>query len=101
MSTHPTTAKYTRWTAAFFFTISVILTSANIYPANLFLAIIASAMWIVQALAHNENTPAYQQAALIAIYATGLLAYFIGHQPSLEIPGLDLALNYPLSSIYD
>jgi hypothetical protein len=101
MSIHPTLTKYTRWTTAFFFTLSVILTSANVYPANLVLAIIASAMWIIQALSLNKKASAYQQVALIAIYATGLLAYFIGPQLSLDIPGLNLALAYPLSSIFD
>jgi len=60
-----------KWTGSIIIIISMILTSANIYPLNIFLAIPATLCWVYVSFRWNDKS-------LIAMNLTALTIYLIG-----------------------
>ena len=60
-----------KWISSVFIIISMILTSANIYPLNLYVAVIPTLGWIWVSVQWRDN-------ALVAMNMTALTIYLIG-----------------------
>ena len=60
-----------KWISSIFIIISMILTAANIYPANLFIAVIPTIGWIYISFVWRDK-------ALIAMNFTALTIYLLG-----------------------
>ena len=68
---NPAVVNRVKWISSIFIIISMILTSANIYPINLYVAVIPTLGWIWVSIQWRDN-------ALVAMNMTALTIYLIG-----------------------
>ena len=68
---NPAVVNRVKWVSSIFIIISMILTSANIYPINLYVAVIPTLGWIWVSIQWRDN-------ALVAMNMTALTIYLIG-----------------------
>ena len=68
---NPALVNRVKWVSSIFIIISMILTSANIYPINLYVAVIPTLGWIWVSIQWRDN-------ALVAMNMTALTIYLIG-----------------------
>jgi hypothetical protein len=68
---NPALINKVKWVSSVFIIISMILTSANIYPLNLYVAVIPTLGWIWVSIQWRDN-------ALVAMNMTALTIYLIG-----------------------
>ena len=68
---NPAVVNRVKWISSVFIIISMILTSANIYPLNLYVAVIPTLGWIWVSIQWRDN-------ALVAMNMTALTIYLIG-----------------------
>ena len=68
---NPALINKVKWISSVFIIISMILTSANIYPLNLYVAVIPTLGWIWVSIQWRDN-------ALVAMNMTALTIYLIG-----------------------
>jgi len=68
---NPAVVNRVKWISSIFIIISMILTSANIYPINLYVAVIPTLGWIWVSIQWRDS-------ALVAMNMTALTIYLIG-----------------------
>ena len=68
---------YVKWVASVIIIISVILTSNNIYPLNLFFYAAGLSGWFVVALLWNDRALLVINAVSLALLANGLISYYV------------------------
>ena len=68
---------YVKWVASIIIIISVILTSNNIYPLNLFFYAAGLSGWFVVALLWNDRALLVINAVSLALLANGLISYYV------------------------
>lgn len=71
-----------RWAGTVAYLIGMLLTSLNVYPANLFFGVLGASMWMVVGLQWKDKALIAVEFASAAIYAFGVLrwAYTFSHQ---------------------
>ncbi len=68
---------YVKWVASIIIIISVILTSNNIYPLNLFFYAAGQSGWFIVALLWNDRALLVINAVSLALLANGLISYYV------------------------
>ena len=68
---------YVKWVASIIIIISVILTSNNIYPLNLFFYAAGLSGWFIVALLWNDRALLVINAVSLALLANGLKSYYV------------------------
>jgi len=68
---------YVKWIASIIIIISVILTSNNIYPLNLFFYAAGLSGWFIVALLWNDRALLVINAVSLALLANGLVSYYV------------------------
>jgi len=68
---------YGKWASSIVLIIAMIFTANNVYPLNLFFHLIGIAGWLWVSILWNDRALIVVNAVAIAIYANGLVAYFI------------------------
>jgi energy-coupling factor transporter transmembrane protein EcfT len=68
---------YVKWVASVIIIISVILTSNNIYPLNLFFYAAGLSGWFVVALLWNDRALLVINAVSLALLLNGLVSYYV------------------------
>ena len=68
---------YVKWVASIIIIISVILTSNNIYPLNLFFYAAGLSGWFIVALLWNDRALLVINAVSLALLANGLVSYYV------------------------
>jgi len=68
---------YVKWVASIIIIISVILTSNNIYPLNLFFYAAGLSGWFIVALLWNDRALLVINAVSLALLANGLISYYV------------------------
>jgi energy-coupling factor transporter transmembrane protein EcfT len=68
---------YVKWVASVILIISVILTSNNIYPLNLFFYAAGLSGWFVVALLWNDRALLVINAVSLALLLNGLVSYYV------------------------
>ena len=68
---------YVKWVASIIIIISVILTSNNIYPLNLFFYAAGLSGWFVVALLWNDRALLVINAVSLALLLNGLVSYYV------------------------
>jgi len=68
---------YVKWVASVIIIISVILTSNNIYPLNLFFYAAGLSGWFIVALLWNDRALLVINAVSLALLANGLVSYYV------------------------
>ena len=68
---------YIKWVASVIIIISVILTSNNIYPLNLFFYSVGLSGWFIVALLWNDRALLVVNAVSLALLLKGLISYYV------------------------
>jgi len=68
---------YVKWIASIIIVISVILTSNNIYPLNLFFYAAGLSGWFIVALLWNDRALLVVNAISLALLLNGLVSYYV------------------------
>ena len=68
---------YVKWTASLIVTLGMILTANNVYPINLIFHFVGLGGWLAVAIAWNDRALIVVNAVALAIFANGLVAYFV------------------------
>ena len=68
---------YVKWVASIIIIISVILTSNNIYPLNLFFYAAGLSGWFVVALLWNDRALLVINAVSLALLLNGFVSYYV------------------------
>ena len=68
---------YIKWVASIIIIISVILTSNNIYPLNLFFYSVGLSGWFIVALLWNDRALLVVNAVSLALLLNGLISYYV------------------------
>ena len=65
--------KVIEWSATGLFLVSVLLTSFNIYPLNIFVALVANILWLWLGFIWNKWSLIIVEAVVVAIYFAGAI----------------------------
>ena len=68
---------YVKWVASVIIIISVILTSNNIYPLNLFFYAAGLSGWFIVALLWNDRALLIINTVSLALLLNGLVSYYV------------------------
>ena len=68
---------YVKWIASIIIVISVILTSNNIYPLNLFFYAAGLSGWFIVALLWNDRALLVVNAVSLSLLLNGLISYYV------------------------
>ena len=68
---------YIKWVASVIIIISVILTSNNIYPLNLFFYSAGLSGWFIVALLWNDRALLVVNAVSLSLLLNGLISYYV------------------------
>ena len=68
---------YVKWVASVIIIISVILTSNNIYPLNLFFYSVGLSGWFIVALLWNDRALLVVNAVSLSLLLNGLISYYV------------------------
>jgi hypothetical protein len=71
-----------RWSGTIAYLIGMLMTSLNIFPANLFFGVAGAAMWTIVGLQWKDRALIAVELASVTIYLFGLVrwAYTVSHQ---------------------
>lgn len=61
------------WSATGIFLVSVLLTSFNVYPMNIFVALVANILWLWLGVIWNKWSLIIVEAVVVAIYFAGAI----------------------------
>lgn len=61
------------WTATGLFLVSVLLTSFNVYPLNLYVALVANILWLQLGFIWKKWSLIIVEAVVVIIYLAGIL----------------------------
>lgn len=65
--------KALKWSGTILCLLGIALTSFNIYPANIFLSLIGSALWTAAGYAQDDTPLMLVEGVAVAFYALGVL----------------------------
>ena len=65
--------KIIEWSATGIFLISVLLTSFNVYPLNIFVALVANILWLWLGFIWDKWSLIIVEAVVVAIYFAGAI----------------------------
>jgi len=68
---------YIKWIASFLLIIGVVLTSNNIFPANLIFHAIGMLGWFVVGILWNDRALIVINAVTLALMSNGLITYYV------------------------
>ena len=69
---------YIKWIASVFIIAGMALTSANIFPLNIFIHGIGVTGWLIVGMLWHDRALIFLNAVAIFVYATGLLNHYYG-----------------------
>ena len=68
---------YVKWGSTLIITLGMILTANNVYPINLIFHFVGIGGWLAVAIVWNDRALIVVNAVALAIFANGLVAYFL------------------------
>ena len=67
-----------KWVSSIMLIITMVLTSANIFPINLYIGLFGMAGWLVVGLLWHDRALIVLNAVSLAIYSMGIINYYYG-----------------------
>ena len=64
---------YIKWTGSMFLIVAMMMTSANIFPMNLYVALVGMVAWLVVGILWHDRALIVLNAASVAIYGVGIM----------------------------
>ena len=71
---------YIKWGSSFVIIAGMILTSMNIYPANLYVHLIGVSGWFVVGMLWHDRALIFLNAIAIAVFIIGILEYHLSEE---------------------
>ena len=69
---------YIKWTGSIFLIVAMMMTSANIFPMNLYVALVGMIAWLVVGILWHDRALIVLNAISVAIYLTGIVNSWFG-----------------------
>jgi len=69
---------YIKWTSSFFLIIAMMMTSANIFPANLYVALVGMIGWLIVGVLWHDRALIVLNAVSVGIYGIGIMNSWFG-----------------------
>ena len=69
---------YIKWVSSIFIIMGMALTSANIFPLNIYVHCIGVTGWLVVGMLWHDRALIFLNGVAIFVYATGLLNHYYG-----------------------
>jgi len=69
---------YIKWTGSVFLIVSMMMTSANIFPLNLYVALVGMIGWLIVGILWHDRALIVLNAVSVAIYGVGIMNSWFG-----------------------
>ena len=69
---------YIKWTGSMFLIVAMMMTSANIFPMNLYVALVGMVAWLVVGILWHDRALIVLNAVSVAIYGVGIMNSWFG-----------------------
>jgi len=69
---------YIKWVSSVLLIIAMVMTSANVFPYNLYPAIVGMIGWLIVGILWHDRALIILNAVSVAIYATGIVNSWLG-----------------------
>lgn len=69
---------YIKWTSSFFLIIAMMMTSANIFPINLYVALVGMIGWLIVGVLWHDRALIVLNAVSVGIYGIGIMNSWFG-----------------------
>ena len=69
---------YIKWVSSIFIIVGMALTSANIFPLNIYIHGIGVTGWLIVGMLWHDRALIFLNAVAIFVYATGILNHYYG-----------------------
>jgi hypothetical protein len=69
---------YIKWTGSMFLIVSMMMTSANIFPLNLYVALVGMIGWLIVGILWHDRALIVLNAVSVAIYGVGIMNSWFG-----------------------
>ena len=69
---------YIKWTGSMFLIVAMMMTSANIFPMNLYVALVGMVEWLVVGILWHDRALIVLNAVSVAIYGVGIMNSWFG-----------------------
>ena len=69
---------YIKWVSSIFIIVGMALTSANIFPLNIYIHGIGVTGWLIVGMLWHDRALVFLNGVAIFVYATGLLNHYYG-----------------------
>ena len=70
---------YIKWTGSLFLIVAMMMTSANVFPLNLYVALVGMVAWLVVGILWHDRALIVLNAVSLAIYTLGILNHHYGY----------------------
>jgi len=64
---------YIKWTGSMFLIVAMMMTSVNIFPLNLYVALVGMTAWLVVGILWHDRALIVLNAVSVAIYGVGIM----------------------------
>ena len=69
---------YIKWTGSLFLIVAMMMTSANIFPSNLYVALVGMTGWLIVGILWHDRALIVLNAVSVAIYGVGIMNSWFG-----------------------
>ena len=69
---------YIKWTGSLFLIVAMMMTSANIFPLNLYVALVGMTGWLIVGILWHDRALIVLNAVSVAIYGVGIMNSWFG-----------------------
>ena len=69
---------YIKWTGSLFLIVAMMMTSANIFPLNLYVALVGMTGWLIVGILWHDRELIVLNAVSVAIYGVGIMNSWFG-----------------------
>ena len=69
---------YIKWTGSLFLIVAMMMTSANIFPLNLYVALVGMTGWLIVGILWHDRALIVLNAVSVAIYCVGIMNSWFG-----------------------
>ena len=69
---------YIKWTGSLFLIVAMMMTSANIFPMNLYVALVGMVAWLFVGILWHDRALIVLNSISLAIYTLGIFNYYYG-----------------------
>ena len=70
---------YIKWTGSLFLIVAMMMTSANIFPLNLYVALVGMTGWLIVGILWHDRALIVLNAVSVAIYGVGIMNSWFGN----------------------